>query len=62
MEKKNTRKDIRASIDAKKQADEILSALDQPAADLNERKTFPQDFSASGSGKGGTGNSASIEN
>lgn len=62
MEKKHDRKDIRTSVDTKSQADEIFSALDQPAADLNERKTFPQDFSASGTGKGGTGMSASIEN
>ena len=62
MEKNSNRKDIRSSADTRAQADEILSALQLPATDLDQLKAFPHDFSASGGGKGGGGSSASIEN
>ena len=64
MDKKPSRTDLRSSADTQEQADQIFAALDRPATDLNARKTFPQDFSASGTGKGGGGGGgvASIEN
>ncbi|WP_162006844.1 glycosyltransferase [Roseimaritima sediminicola] len=64
MDKKPSRTDLRNSADTQEQADQIFAALDRPATDLNARKTFPQDFSASGTGKGGGGGGgvASIEN
>ncbi|QDS94720.1 hypothetical protein FF011L_35000 [Roseimaritima multifibrata] len=61
MDKITTRKDIRTSASVQTQADQIFAALDQPTAELDGQKTFPQDFSASGAGKGG-GGVASIEN
>ncbi|WP_182866352.1 hypothetical protein [Stieleria mannarensis] len=56
------REDIRNSVDTQNQVDQIFEALDKPATERNGSKTFPQDFSASGTGKGNTGNAASIEN
>lgn len=47
--------DLRDSARVQDQAKSVLAALQMKEIDANQPVTFPQDFSASGTGKGGDG-------